>query len=98
MLHIQSTNFLRRQAFCISNFGWTRWWSNGAMTRGVSYLPPCLNRHDPLAQSEFLFHILYFHNNVIVFVLFMAENAQFRYFFLKQLKVRLILNSNVRCI
>ncbi|XP_057547941.1 folylpolyglutamate synthase isoform X2 [Amaranthus tricolor] len=52
MLHIQSTNFLRRQAFCISNFGWTRWWSNGAMTRGVSYLPPCLNRHDPLAQTD----------------------------------------------
>ncbi|XP_021744544.1 folylpolyglutamate synthase-like isoform X1 [Chenopodium quinoa] len=51
MLHIQSNNFLRHQWFCISCFCRRRWWLNGVTARGVSCLPPCLNRHDPLASS-----------------------------------------------
>uniref|UniRef100_A0A803MAL5 Folylpolyglutamate synthase n=1 Tax=Chenopodium quinoa TaxID=63459 RepID=A0A803MAL5_CHEQI len=51
MLHIQSNNFLRHQWFCISCFCRRRWRLNGVTARGVSCLPPCLNKHDPLASS-----------------------------------------------
>ncbi|XP_021853510.1 folylpolyglutamate synthase isoform X5 [Spinacia oleracea] len=51
MLHIQSSSFLRHGLFRISCFCERRWRLRGVAARGVSCLPSCLNKHDPLAPG-----------------------------------------------
>ncbi|XP_010672944.2 folylpolyglutamate synthase isoform X1 [Beta vulgaris subsp. vulgaris] len=51
MLHIQSNNFVRYRFLCISLFWERRWRLKSVANRGISCVPPCLNRHDPPAPS-----------------------------------------------